>query len=130
MLLGGAPAPKYRAAARRAAEAATEGELRAVGAERRIEALYKTLYMKKHLGESFEGRVSSVTPHGYYVELNNTCEGLCPLSLLDGDYTYDERRRVLVKGEHTVAIGDAARITVAEADVATGKVIFRPAGER
>lgn len=126
VLLGGAPAAKYRAAARRGAEAATEGELRAVGAERRIEALYKTLYMKNHIGKSFEGRVSSVTSHGYYVELPNTCEGLCPLSLLDGEYTYDERRRVLVCGERTVAIGDAVTVTVTEADVSAGRITFRP----
>ncbi|MBO7293067.1 MAG: VacB/RNase II family 3'-5' exoribonuclease, partial [Clostridia bacterium] len=76
VLLDGEPTRRYRAAAHRGADAATEGELRALTAERRIEALYKTLYMKRHIGERFSGVVSSVTPHGYYVELANTCEGL------------------------------------------------------
>ncbi len=126
VLLAGAPITKYRASARRGAEAATEGELRAVTAERRIEALFKTVYMKKHIGETFEGTVTSVTPHGYYVELDNTCEGLVPLSLLDGDYRYDERRRTLSRGDTVIAIGDAATIRVREADVAVGKVTFEP----
>ncbi len=126
VLLGGAPVTKYRASARRGAEAATEGELRAVTAERRIEALYKTLYMKKHIGEIFDGTVTSVTPNGYYVELENTCEGLVPLSLLDGDYRYDGRRRTLVRGDTVIAIGNAATVKVREADVPLGRVTFEP----
>ena len=126
VLLDGAAPGKYRAAARRGADAATEGELRAMTAERRIEALYKTIYMKKHLGEVFSGIVTSVTPHGYYVELENTCEGLVPLSLTEGEPHYDERRRVLTLGHREIAIGDAATVRVREADVATGRVTFEP----
>ena len=127
-LMDGATPSKHRAAARRAADAATEGELRALTAERRIEALYKTLYMKQHLGEEFTGRVSSVTPHGFYVELPNTCEGLVPLSLLDGDYTYDEHRRTLTRGTHVISIADEVTVVVREADVTTGKITFLLAG--
>ena len=126
VLLGGAPVTKYRASARRGAEAATEGELRAVTAERRIEALYKTVYMKQHIGEVFGGMITSVTPHGYYVELDNTCEGLVPLSLLDGDYRYDERRRTLTRGATVIAVGDTATVRVKDADVSLGKVTFEP----
>ncbi len=127
-LFDGAAPGKHRAAARRGADAATEGELRALTAERRIEALYKTLYMKRHLGEEFTGRVSSVTPHGFYVELPNTCEGLVPLSLLDGDYTFDEHRRTLTRANHVISIGDEMTVTVRDADVATGKITFSLAG--
>ena len=128
VLLDGAAPQKYRDAARRGADAATDGELRALTAERRIEALYKTLYMKKHLGKTFEGMVSSVTPHGFYVELPNTCEGLVPLSLLDGTYTFDERRRTLTRGNHVISVGDPATIVVKDADVTTGKITFALAG--
>jgi ribonuclease R len=127
-LFDGAAPGKHRAAARRGADAATNGELRALTAERRIEALYKTLYMKQHLGETFTGRVSSVTSHGVYVELPNTCEGLVPLSLLDGDYTFDEHRRTLTRGLATIAIGDEMTVTVRDADVTTGKITFSLAG--
>ena len=126
VLIGGAPAAKYRAAARRGAEAATEGEVRAVTAERRIEALYKTLYMQRFIGECFTGRVSSVTPHGYYVELENTCEGLVPTSLLDGDWAYDARHRTLSHGERRVSLGDCVTIRVREADITSQHVLFEP----
>lgn len=124
VLLDGEPERRYRASAHRGADAATEGELRALVAERRIEALYKTLYMKKHIGERFSGLVSSVTPHGYYVELANTCEGLVPLSLLTGEYTYDERRHTLSRGTRTISVGDTVEITVRDVDIATGKITF------
>ena len=124
VLLDGEPTRRYRAAAHRGADAATEGELRALTAERRIEALYKTLYMKRHIGERFSGVVSSVTPHGYYVERANTCEGLVPLSLLAGEYTYDERRHTLSRGARVISVGDAAEVTVRDADISTGKITF------
>lgn len=126
VLLDGAAPGKYRAAARRAADAATAGEVRALSAERRIEALYKTLYMKKHIGERYEGTVSSVTPHGYYVELENTCEGLVPLSLLPDGCAYEEATASLRLGDMTLAVGDAAAVIVREADVSCGKITFTP----
>lgn len=129
VLIDGAPAAKYRPAARRGAEAATEGEIRAVTAERRIEALYKTLYMQRFLGECFEGQVSSVTPHGYYVELANTCEGLVPTSVLDGDWAYDARHRTLTSGDRRVSLGDRLTIRVREADITTQHVLFEPVEE-
>ena len=126
VLLDGAAPGKYRAAARRAADAATAGEVRALTAERRIEALYKTVYMQKHIGERYEGLVSSVTPHGYYVELDNTCEGLVPLSLLPAEYTYEEATHTLRAQGAVIAVGDRVGIIVREADVAQGKILFEP----
>lgn len=126
VLLGGEPPERYRAAARRAALAATEGELRALGAERAIEALYKTLYLARHLGECFDGTVSSVTAHGYYVELDNTCEGLVPTSLLGEGAVYDEKARTLRVGDLTVSVGDRVLVRVRDADVATSRVTFEP----
>ncbi len=124
VLIDGAAPAKYRASARRAADAATNGELRALTAERRIEALYKTLYMQKHIGERYGGLITSVTPHGFYVELENTCEGLVPLSLLDGDYTYDERRRTLSRGSTCFSIGDTVEIEVKGVEVSVGRITF------
>ena len=126
VLIGGDAPGKYRAAARRGADAATEGEIRAVTAERRIEALYKTIYMRGFIGKVFSGRISSVTSFGYYVELENTCEGLVPTSLMDGDWKYDECRRTLSKGEATLTIGDAVTIRVRDADITTQHITFEP----
>ena len=50
--------PDGKAAA--AAAVATDREIRAVTAEREIEALYVALYMADKVGETFDGAVSSV----------------------------------------------------------------------
>ena len=129
VLVAGDAPQKYRAAARRGANAATDGEIRAVTAERRIEALYKTLYMRNFIGKVFSGHISSVTSFGYYVELENTCEGLVPTSLLDGDWNYDERRRTLSRDGVVRTIGDAVMIRVRDADITSQHVTFEPYSE-
>ncbi|MCD7890614.1 MAG: S1 RNA-binding domain-containing protein [Ruminococcus sp.] len=45
--------------------------------------------MKPHLGEVFDGRISSVTEFGFYVTLPNTVEGLVHIRFLpEGEYDY------------------------------------------
>ncbi len=124
-LLGGAPAMKYLGYAKRAASAASEGELRALDAERRIEAMYKALYLADRIGEEFVGRVSSVTGFGMFVELENTCEGLVPLaSLPGGTFFHDEKMMALVSGHTSFRPGDALRIRVEEVEAMQGRVTF------
>ena len=124
VLLGAKKPAQYTSYARRAAAAATEGELRALNAERRIEDLYKTVYMSDHLGEELDGVVSSVTSFGLFVLLPNTCEGLVPISEMDGDYTFDEKNITLRSREQTYRLADAVRVRVEECDVTRGKIRF------
>ncbi len=125
-LLGDAEPQKYRAAAKRAADAATSTELRALEAERRIEALFKAEYLSYHIGEVFEGCVSGVTAFGVYVELLNTCEGLLPLSLLPEGFVYNEEAKTLSKGEISLTLGAPVTVKVRDADLSTGHVTFSP----
>ncbi len=114
----------YASYARRAASAATEGELRAVSAERRIEDLYKVIYMKEHLGESFAATISSITSFGMFCTLENTCEGLIPISELDGVYTFDERNLTLRSSHKVYHIADRIEVTLEEANITRGKLRF------
>lgn len=61
-------------------------ERRADEVEREVDKLKKVEYMSRHIGETFEGIVSSVTGWGLYVELPNTIEGLVHISTIRGDY--------------------------------------------
>ncbi|MBQ8351684.1 MAG: ribonuclease R [Clostridia bacterium] len=124
VLLDGEVPATYTSYARRAAEAASEGELRALDAEREIEALYKTLYMAKHVGECFDAQISSVTSFGMFCELENTCEGLIPLAALPGSFLYDEKNLSLRSTDTIYRIGDRIRICVEEADIPTRRVRF------
>lgn len=55
-------------------------------AEREAVRLKKAEYMQDHIGEVFDGVISSVTNWGVYVELQNTVEGLIHISKIEGDY--------------------------------------------
>ena len=124
VLLGGKPQANYSGYAKRAAAAATEGELRAISAERRIEDLYKCIFMSRFIGEEFSGRISSVTAFGLFVMLDNTCEGLIPLREMPNEGFYDEKN-VSIRGRNFVyRLGDEVRIKVEECDTSEGKVRF------
>ena len=124
VLLDGKSKDKYRAYAKRAAAAATEGETRAVNAERRIENLYKVIYMSDKIGEQFSAKVSSVASFGFFATLDNTCEGLIPISTLDTDYFYDDSTVSLRSRKGNIRVGDAVKVRLEEADILRGKLRF------
>ncbi len=128
VLLGGDSAKKYVGYAHRTAEAASETELRALTAERRIDALYKTLYLTRHIGEEYSALVSSVTRFGVFAMLDNTCEGLIPMGEIPGAWFFDEGNMCARSGEDCLRIGDRITIRVEEADVSRGKVRFSLSG--
>lgn len=131
VLIDGKPAKQYASYAKRAAAAATEGELRAITAERRIEDLYKCVYMSRFIGETFDGRISSVTSFGLFVKLANTCEGLVPISDMDGEYRFDEKNVTLVSKTGVYRLGEAVRVNLVECDISLGKIRFEIArGEK
>ena len=49
--------------------------------ERDCEDCYKAEYMQQHVGNVFEGLISSVTEFGFYVELENTLKVLFILTV-------------------------------------------------
>ncbi len=114
----------YSGYARRAAAAATDGELRALGAERRIENLYKCIYMSEHIGETFPAIVSSVTSFGLFAMLDNTCEGLIPISEMPGIFTFDEGNVTLRSRDKVYHLADEIKIRVEECDIIRGKLRF------
>ena len=123
-LVEGKRPESYSGYARRAAAAATEAELRALTAERKIENLYKCIFMSEHIGEVFAAKISSITSFGIFAMLDNTCEGLIPVSEMGGVFTFDERTvtmRSLYKSYH---LADDILVRVEECDVVRGKIRF------
>ncbi len=83
------------------AKQSSQRERLAEEAERETIKLKKVEYMKEHMGEEFEGVISSITKWGIYVELLNTIEGLIHVTnLYDDRYNYIEASYEMV-GEHT-----------------------------
>lgn len=111
------------------AKQCSEREKNAEEAERDYEDLKKTEYMKKYIGGSFSGVVSSITSFGMFVELENTVEGLIRLSSMHDDYyNYNEKLYCLV-GERTgktYRIGDAINVLLTNATPETRQIDFAP----
>ena len=125
VLLDGEAPQKYYGYVRRAALAASETEIRAMTAERRIDALYKTIYLSKRIGETYPATVSSVTRFGAFAALANTCEGLIPMTAFPGMWTFDEGNLMLRSSSgETLRLGDKITVSVDEADITRGKVTF------
>ncbi len=124
VLLEGKRAEGYAKYAYRAAAAATEAELRALGAERRIENLYKVIYMSDKVGEEFSAIITSVTSFGFFAELDNTCEGLVPIEELCGFFTFDEKNLTIRSRDTVYKIGDTVKVRLEEADIIRGKLRF------
>lgn len=124
VLLEGKHPSAYASYARRAAKAATDAELRAVNAERRIEDLYKVVLMSERVGECFDAAVCSLTSFGMFVTLENTCEGLIPISQMPGLFTFNEKNLTLRCGSLCYSLGDTVRVRLEEADIVRGKLRF------
>jgi ribonuclease R len=124
VLIDGKRPELYASYAKRAAAAATEAELRALFAERRIENLYKVIYMQGKIGEIFDATVSSVTAFGLFCMPENTCEGLVPISELPGSFVFDEKNLTLRSRDVIYRLGDNVKVRLEEADIIRGKLRY------
>ena len=122
--LGRGEPGRYKSYAKRAAAAATEGELRALAAERKIENLYKVIFMQDRIGECFDAMITSITSFGIFATLANTCEGLIPVSTLENGFAYDEKNITMRNSKTVFRIGDMINVRLEEADITRGKLRF------
>lgn len=103
-------------------------EQRSVKAERQIKSIKKARLMQAHLGEEYDGLISSVTKFGLFVLLRQfDVDGLVRVEELGGDrYDFDEEKLRLVgrKSGKSFEIGDPLRVKVAKADVELGQIDF------
>ncbi|MEY8415839.1 ribonuclease R [Tissierella praeacuta] len=102
-------------------------EKRAEEAEREVEDMKKAQYMTRHIGEEFEGIISSLTSFGIFVQLENTIEGLVHFNNMLDDYYYFDEEKYYIIGERTNKIyrlGDIVRIRVTDADVIRRNIDF------
>lgn len=102
-----------------AAKQSSEMERRADEAERETDKLKKTEYMKAHIGEVFEGVISSITSWGMYVELPNTIEGMVHVTAMRDDYYHYIESTYEMTGERTgrsFKLGQFVRVRCTGAD--------------
>lgn len=102
-------------------------ERRADEATREVADWLKCEYMQDHIGEEFEGVISSVTGFGLFVKLNELLiDGLVHISTLDnGYYHFDSDRQRLV-GENGMMyrLGDPVKVKVIGVNLDDKKIDF------
>ena len=99
------------------AEHSSDRERASVDCEREVEDMKMAEYMESHIGEEFDGMISSVTSFGMFVELDNLVEGLVPLRDMPDFFVYDEERMTLTgeKSHVKYTIGERVRVKVVRA---------------
>ena len=96
------------------ADHSSDRERASVDCEREVEDMKMAEYMESHIGEEFDGMISSVTSFGMFVELDNLVEGLVPLRDMPDFFVYDEERMTLTgeKSHVKYTIGERVRVKV------------------
>lgn len=103
------------------------GEIRATDCERAVNNYMFCIYMSHHIGDQYEGFISSVTNYGMFVELPNTIDGLIRVINMNDDfYSFNEATSSLVGRQtgKTYALGDRVKIKVENADIHARKIDF------
>ncbi len=92
-------------------------ERASVDCEREVEDMKMAEYMESHIGEEFEGMISSVMSFGMFVELDNLIEGLVSVKDMKGFFDYSEERMSLTneKTKEKYTIGDRVIVRVIRA---------------
>ena len=94
------------------AEHSSSRERASVDCEREVEDMKMAEYMEKHIGEEFEGMISTVTNFGMFVELDNLIEGLVPIKNMNDFFHYDEERMTLTGERSHVKYTIGERVVV------------------
>lgn len=98
----------------------------AQSAERKVDAVKMAEYMKDHIGESFEGIISSVTNFGIFVQLQNLIEGLVSYQSMDEYFEYDENEFCAksTQSNKSYHMGDEVKVKCLGADLIAGTIDF------
>jgi len=103
-------------------------EQRANRAERDLEAIKRSRFMQRHIGEEFDGIITGVLKFGIFVQLRAyDIDGLVKIETLRGDrFNLDEQNQKLIgrKTGTIISLGDIVRVRVTSADPEERKIDF------
>ncbi len=111
----------------RAAEISSGTERQAQELEREVEKLKKAEYMTYHVGETYDGIINGVASFGFFVEIENTIEGMVRVDYLNDDYYDYEATKYRLIGRRTnkiYALGDKVTIKVHSVELQNREINF------
>ena len=100
-------------------EHTSDTERIAADCEREVDDMKMAEYMMDHIGEEYEGMITTVTNFGMFVELPNLVEGLVRIDdLTDDTYIFDEETFSLrgVNNKRGYRLGDKVKVVVKAAN--------------
>ncbi|HPW53737.1 MAG TPA: ribonuclease R, partial [Erysipelotrichaceae bacterium] len=99
-------------------------ELEAIMVEREINDYKIAEYMESFIGDVFEGTIVSILEFGFFVQLDNSAEGLVPIRSLHGYYEYEEKTMSLIGPRKSYTIGTRVDVKVTDVNVSKGQIGF------
>lgn len=103
-------------------------EIRQVETERAVNSMKFAEYMSYHIGQEFEGTISTIVSYGFFVELDNMIEGLVLIKNIGDDfYVFNEQTMTLIgRRNHKVyTLGKKVKIRVIGANKQDRKIDFQ-----
>ncbi len=113
------------------AQQASYTERRAITIEREVEDMKKAEYMEQFIGHVFEGIICSITNFGFFVELENTVNGLVHVDYLTDDYYFFDETNLQYIGRHTgkrFKMSDTVKVKVISASKKEKRIDFAIVG--
>lgn len=102
-------------------------EQEAQNCERDVDKMKKAEYMMDHIGEVYDGIISGVQEFGFFVELENTIEGLVKAESIKGDYYVFDNDLMALIGKNSkkkYSFGDKVKVKVTRADKDRSEIDF------
>ena len=114
-------------------EHSSSREVASISAERDVLDMKMAEYMESHIGEEYEGIISTVTSFGFFVELPNLVEGLVAIKTIKGDfYNYVPEQLALIGNstKKTYRVGDKVKVKCVAASKITSMIDFELVGDK
>ena len=108
-------------------------ERNAADCEREVDDMKMAEYMEGHIGEEFDGTITSIVNFGMFVELPNLIEGLIRLDDLKDDYYVYDEETFSLRGTHNkrgYRLGDKVHIRVKAANKEAKTIDFEIASSK
>jgi len=119
-------AASLRPRLQRFAAQASESERRAMIVERDVMDVYRTIYMQKHIGDEFDGRISGFAPFGIYVQIPDPFVSvLLPFEQLEDTYEPDDLgiRLIGIRTSKIFTMNDQVTVRIEDANVQARDVV-------
>ena len=112
-------------------EICTNKEIEAINVERTVNALKFCQYMSKRINQEFDGIISAITSFGFFVELDNTIEGLVKIRNIGNDFwIYNEKTNTIIgtKTNSSFNFGQKIKVRVINVDIGNRQIEFEVVG--